>query len=92
MVRWCSGMVKTPLISWAMRHRHNDSSAGGGTSTRTVSARSLSVRGGLIRFGGPHAGTIGREVGQSFVNSAATLFDFYKVTRNSDELPGWPLY
>jgi hypothetical protein len=33
-----------------------------------------------------------RELGKSFADSAATHFDYYKLTKNSDGLVGWPLY
>jgi hypothetical protein len=33
-----------------------------------------------------------RELGKSFADSAATYFDYYKLAKNSDEVPGWPMY
>ncbi len=33
-----------------------------------------------------------RELGKSFADSAATYFDYYKLTKNLNGVPGWPLY
>jgi hypothetical protein len=33
-----------------------------------------------------------RELGASFADSAATFFDYYKLSRNADGVPGWPPY
>jgi hypothetical protein len=33
-----------------------------------------------------------REFGESFAASAAVQFDYYKLVRNSDGIPGWPPY
>jgi hypothetical protein len=33
-----------------------------------------------------------RELGSSFADSAATYFDYYKLSRNTGGIPGWPPY
>ena len=33
-----------------------------------------------------------RELGPSFADSATTYFDFYRLTENKDDVPGWPLW
>ena len=33
-----------------------------------------------------------RELGASFADSAPTHFDYYKLVKNADGLPGWPLW
>ena len=33
-----------------------------------------------------------RELGESFADTARTYFDFYRLARNKDGAPGWPLW